>query len=530
MTVSVVLADDEPLILKGLGKLIAWEEYGMNIVGYAHDGLELLAAIETYQPDIIISDISMPHLSGIDIIKDINQRQLPIKVVFISAYQEFSYARDAVAFGAVDYLVKPIKKSEFEAVIAKTLSLIHEEGEQDKRKNKLNLLERKNHDNEMGAWLEQLAEGALSQQSEGYQCLTNMLYGSSYSIVMITIDPIGNDNERWPMETRKLVEFSIHNIVQEILTAYGQGYSYVKNEKYVVVLSHDSTEEPIRLATVIKDNIANYLKLKVSVGVGDPVMELKQLKMSREQAEQALDMTYFAGLNRVILYHKQEQRKDSEGTWFTLQLKIIQSLTGGSWEDTLGTMELLLSVIESATIGNRQLAVSTCFSSLLYIVQEVKKSDVPMSDSGFDIQHLQGRLGTYNTYEDMCGGIYDLLQELSNRIGDQQGNKEQTLIARVVSYIENHYMEDISLESVAAVAFMNPYYFSSFFKKHMKHNFKQYVTDLRMRQAIVLLKHTDMMVYEIAEKVGYNNARHFSDMFKKQIGKLPQEFKNSHRS
>lgn len=530
MKVSVVLADDEPLILKGLSKLIPWEEYGMRIVGYAHDGQELLDAIEKHQPDIIISDISMPHLSGIDIIKDINQRQLPIKVIFISAYQEFSYARDAVAFGAVDYLVKPIRKIDFEAVIAKTLSLIHEEDEQDKRKNKLHLLERKDRDNEMGAWLEQLAEGTLSEHSEGYQCLTNKIYGSNYTLGVVTIDPIGNDNERWPGQTRKLVEFSIHNILQEILESYGQGYCYVKNEKHAFVLSHDLTEEPIRVATVIKDNIANYLKLKVSVGVGKPVQQLKQLKMSREQAEQALDMTYFAGLNRVILYDNQEQRKDSEGTWFALQSKIIKSLTGGSWEDALSSMELLLSVIESATIGNRQLAISTCFSSLLFIVQEVKKSDVPMSDWGFDIQHLQGRLGTYDTYEDMCSGVYDLLQELCNRIGDQQGNKEQTLIARVLSYIEDHYMQDISLESVAAVAFMNPYYFSSFFKKHMKRNFKQYVTDLRMKQAIVLLKHTDMMVYEIAEKVGYNNARHFSDMFKKQIGKLPQEFKNSLRS
>lgn len=527
MVVTVVLADDEPLILKGLSKLIAWEERGMNIAAYAYDGLELLEAIEKHKPDLIISDISMPHLSGIDIIKHINERQLPTKVIFVSAYQEFSYARDAVAYGAVDYLVKPIKKTEFEAVIDKALSFIHEEDEQDKRKNKLHILERKNRDNELGAWLEQLAEGTLSQHCEGYQFLQQKLTGSNYTVGIVTIDPVGNDNSRWPVQTRKLVEFSIHNIVQEIIADNGQGYSYVKNEKYIFVLSHDAGDEPLRLSATMKENISNFLKIKVSVGVGESVSELKKLIESREQAEQALDMTYFACMNQVIVYNQHEQRKDSEGDWFTLQSKVIQALTEGYWEKALTSMELLLAVIESATIGNRQLAVSTCFSSLLYIVQEVKKSDVPMSDWGFDIQHLQDRLGNYDTYAEMCNGVYDLLQELYNRIGDQQGKKEQTLITRVVTYIEEHYMEEISLESVAAVAFMNPYYFSSFFKKHMKRNFKQYVTDLRMRQAIVLLKHTDMMVYEIAEKVGYNNARHFSDMFKKQIGKLPQEFKNS---
>lgn len=127
MKVSVVLADDEPLILKGLTKLIPWDSLHMEIAGYAYDGKELLEAIHTLKPDIVISDISMPHLSGIDIIKEVKRLQLPVKIIFISAYQEFSYARDTVAFGAVDYLVKPVKKAELEQVVAKAVSQIWSE-------------------------------------------------------------------------------------------------------------------------------------------------------------------------------------------------------------------------------------------------------------------------------------------------------------------------------------------------------------------------------------------------------------------
>lgn len=529
MKITVVLADDEPIILKGLGKLIPWEEYGMEIVGYAYDGKELLETIEALKPDIVISDISMPHYSGIDIIKEIKRRELPIKTVFISAYQEFSYARDAVAYGAVDYLVKPVKKSELEAVIAKTLSLIREENEEDRRRRKLDQLERKSRDGEVDVWLEQLAEGALSEHSEGYAYLRNQLAGPQYAAGIVGIDPTGNDNERWPAATQKLVEFAVRNIVQESVEAVGAGYSFVRAGKHVFVLSCEEPGVPMELASAIRDNILNFLKLKVSVGVGDPVRVLSQVRVSREQAEQALEMTYFTGLNRALGYRVREQRKDSENEWFTLQSEIVKGLTEGAWDHALSTMKALLQVIKAATIGNRQLAVSTCFSSILYIVQEVKKSDVPMSDLGFDIQHLQSRLRQYETYEAMCGGIVDMLQELYDRIGDKPAGKEQTLIARIVRYIEAHYTEDVSLESVAAIAFMNPYYFSSFFKKHTKRNFKQYVTDLRMEQAVQLLKTTDLMVYEIAEKVGYNNARHFSDMFKKHTGKLPQEFKQSLR-
>lgn len=529
MNLSVVLADDEPLILKGLSKLIPWEEHGIDIIGFAYDGKELLDMIEEREPDIVISDISMPHVSGIDMIKEVKRRQLPCKVVFISAYQEFSYARDAIAYGAVDYLVKPVRKSDLESVLAKTISLIREENEEDRRRSKLDHLERKNRDDEMGGWLEQLTEGTLSAQSEGYRYLKQKLNAPLHAIGVVRIDPAGNDYGRWPVQTQKLVEFAIRNIVQESIGAFGQGYSFVKAGSYVFALSYEEPGLTARLAEAIKDNVMNYLKLKVSAGVGEAVPELSQVKSSREQAEHALSMTYFAGLNRVICYRKLEPRKDREKELFALQSEIILALTEASWENALSKMKLLLQVIESAAIGNRQLAVTTCFSALLHIVQEVKRGGVPMSDWGFDIQHLQSRLGQYETYGEMCDGVYDMLQLLYNRIGDNPAGKEQTLIARVVQYIEEHYADDISLESVASVAFMNPYYFSSFFKKQMKRNFKQYVTDLRMEHALSLLKNTDLMVYEIAEKVGYKNARHFSDMFKKQTGKLPQEYKNALR-
>jgi len=527
-SITVLLADDEPLIVKGLGKLLPWSDLGIEIVGYAYDGKELLELMEQHVPDIVISDISMPHLTGIDIIKQVKQRQLTSKIIFISAYQEFSYARDAIAYGAVDYVVKPIKKSDLENAVTKALSLIREENEDDLLRNKLTHLERKNLDNEVETWLEQISEGLLAESSEGYCYLQRELKGAQHIVGVLSIDP-DNDNSRWPQQTQKLVEFAIHNIIQEITRQYGQGGSFTHSNKLIFIASYEQANVPQRLAEEIKVNIANFLKLKVSIGMGYAVEKLLELNRSRQQAEQALDMTYFVGLHRVVYYEKQEQRKNSEVEWFTLQSEIIQALTHNALDMALAKMNALLQVIKEATIGNRSLAVSTCFSSVVHIVQEVKKADVPMSELGFDIQHLQHRLGQYETYEDMCEGLYDMLQELFNRISDNPMNKEQKLMERVIEYIEQHYTEDITLDTVAAIAFMNPYYFSSFFKKQMKQNFKQYVTDLRMNHAINLLRNTDMMVYEIAEKVGYNNPRHFSDMFKKHTGKLPQEFKNSLR-
>ena len=524
---KVVLADDEPIIVKGLRKLIPWEDYELDLVAFAYDGKELMDAIALHQPDIVVSDISMPHFTGIDMIKEMKRLELPVKVIFISAYQEFSYAKDAVAYGAVDYLVKPINKNELEAVVRKTISLLQEEDEVGKRKNKLEQLERKYSEEEIGSWLKQLTEGTLSPQSDAYQRLQELMKGKLQTVSMIQIDPKGNDNERWPAQTRKLVEFAIHNIVQESLLSYGTGYLFLKNGNYTVVLDHDEPEMPKLLADTLIRNIDSFLKLKVSIGIGGSKQELMQLEASCEEAGNALGMTYFYGMNRTLSYMLPEQRKDSEHKLFALQLDIIKAMTGQQWEAVLSSLTELMKVIEAATIGNRKLAVSASFSSILHIVQEVKKSGAKLPEGGFDIQHLQSRLEQYDSYAELSEGLRDMLKELFERSDDQSGNKERTLIAKMIAYIDEHYREDISLESVAAIAFMNPYYFSSFFKKHMKRNFKQYVTDLRMQHAIRLLATTDMMVYEIAEEVGYKNARHFSDMFKKQTGKLPQEYKQS---
>lgn len=529
MTMRVVIADDEPIIIKGLRKLIDWEGLGLEIVGQAFDGQALLEVIESLKPDIVISDISMPHRSGIDIIKEINSRSLPVKVIFISAYQEFSYAKDAVAFGAIDYLVKPVSKLELEKVLMKTTSLIGQKDEEERRKDKLLHLEKRGRNDEVQEWLIKLMDRMLSLEGTAFQALHARFLGPRHSIGIIEIDRTREDVERWPTRETKLVDFALDNVISELVSVYKRGQVFKKDNRYVILVDHDREADVSKFANDIKDKVNSYLKLQITTGIGHSVVDLSMIADSYDQAELALGLKYFQGLNRVILYEPFEQQHDVDKEIYTLQSKVIRDLSSNEWGDAVRALERLLVVIESATIGNMELAVSTCFSSILFIIQEVKKSGIQMSDSGFEIHDLQKRLADYETYAEMKKGIITILEELHQQIDDKSGNKDKMIMAKVTQYIDEHYAEEITLESVSAIAFMNPYYFSSFFKKHMNQNFKLYVTEVRMQHAIRMLTQTDMMVYEIAEKVGYNNARHFSDMFKKLYGKLPQEFKQSQK-
>ncbi|MGM0881026.1 MAG: response regulator [Bacillota bacterium] len=527
--IRILLADDEPIIIKGLRKLIDWEAFGMEIVGQAYDGNELMALIETNPPDIVISDISMPHRTGIDIIREIKQKGIPTKVIFISAYQEFSYARDAVAYGAVDYLVKPVVKQQLEDVLSKAVSLISEQNEQTIRKSKLQLLERKSQNDQLQESLIRLTDGTLPLHSEAFRILNEELQGPLYSIAILETDHLAEASERWSEKERRLIDFAIGNILQEIIVTSGNGHVFMRNGMHVIVISHDELARAAALAQEIREKIKAFLKLSVSVGVGGAVQETAFLAESYRQAEQVLQTKYFVGLGKVLVYEPIGTKSSFDKELYVLQMEVVRELMANSWQEAASAIGKLLETVKTAVYGNRTLAVSTCFSSVLFIIQELTKSGVRLPVESIDMHDLQNRLGAYETFEAMQDAIVHIIEQLFSQMDIDSGNKDKIMMAKVKKYIEEHYAEEITLESVASLVFMNPYYFSSFFKKHTKQNFKQYVTEVRMLQAVRLLVHTDQMVYEIAEKVGYNNARHFSDMFKKQFGKLPNDYRQDRK-
>ncbi|MDQ0058587.1 response regulator [Paenibacillus harenae] len=527
--IKVILADDEPLIIKGLRKLINWEAMGLAIVGQAYDGNELLELIESSEPDIVISDISMPHRTGIEIIKELKQRNHPAKVIFISAYQEFSYARDAVTYGAVDYLVKPIVKQQLEDVLQGVLSSITKQQEEMKRKSKLQQLEKKSKHEELQDWLLQLTDGSLTPQSEGYKLLAAELRGPLNSVAILEIDQLADVPDRWSEKEGRLIEFAIGNIVQEIVVAANHGLAFLRNHKFIAVISHADLREAVAMTQDILDKIKLYLKLSVSAGVSGPADGTDKLEHAYREAEQALQLNYFLGRGKVIGYEAQESKQPFDKELYGMQMEVVRGLTSNAWQEALAALNKLLAIIRTGAYGNRTLAVSTCLSSVLFIVQEMTKSGVQLPGGAIDMHELQSRLGSCETFKLMQEEMVRAIEQIYSMVDVDSGNKDKILLSKIKQYIEEKYAEEITLESVAGIAFMNPYYFSSFFKKHTKQNFKQYVTEVRMKQAVRLLLHTDMMVYEIADQVGYNNARHFSDMFKKQFGRLPNDYRQERK-
>ncbi len=273
--IQVLLADDEPVILRGLKKLLPWEEMGIDIVGEAFDGNELRDLIERCSPDLVISDISMPGCSGIDIIREIHAKGLPVKVIFISAYQEFSYAHDAVKYGAIDYLVKPVNKNQFEQVVLKAISLIHQQTEGALNRERLVHYEQKKRTDTIEELLDRIMDGdmvAVRQLEE----LGVVAVSRFVTICLAEIDRLSDDSNRWEEREKRLLDFAISNVIAEAVAETGNGLPFRKGNRFGILFHHEHREEPQLLAADLHNKISTYLKLKLSVGIGRPVAGISE--------------------------------------------------------------------------------------------------------------------------------------------------------------------------------------------------------------------------------------------------------------
>jgi two-component system, response regulator YesN len=519
----LLLADDEPVILRGLKKLLPWNEYGLEIIGEANNGLELLKSVEELTPEIIISDICMPGLTGVDVIKKIRELNMNTKVIFVSGFEEFSYVKEAMKNGAIDYLVKPINKIELEKVIMHTVSLIDKEKKEFDMRDKLLLLEKKNHIESIRSLLDSLINGEL-KSSEGMNILRKInLEGPKFSVAVLEVGQFKNTNQKWDERDRKLIEFSISNITNEIIIEDKKGAFYLKDNKFVIILNHNA--EVINRLTRLIININQLLDLEVTIGVGNPVVNIEEVSESFQTAIQSLDAKFYHGPNQVIPYQEFKQKGLTEQELFEYQNIIMQCFLSADVKKLELSLSELCQNIEESSFGDKGIAVSTCYSFVLILVQSLQKFDVNLKSLDPSVEQLKSKMKELHYYSDLRNVLKDIILKLFYFITENSVNKETLIMLRAKKYIEEHFNEDITLETVAGIAYMNPYYFSSFFKKHTNQNFKQYLTEIRMNHASRLLLHSDMLVYEIAEKVGYNNPRQFSDMFRRTFGKLPNDYK-----
>lgn len=518
---KIVIADDEPFILKGLKVILDWSSLNAEIVGEAQNGRQLMEIIQNKKPDIVISDIEMPELKGLDVIRLIQQEKLKTKVLLLSAYQEFSYAKDAITYGAMDYLVKPVTKEELTEAIKRVIDVI------DKENFSINLKE---------DFAEEEAGESVRKPEVSYSFILEKLneekivwedkifVGVCISLSEESIKAVSNHNKF------ELFRFAIFKSVQDYVEEQKLGVFVKRNDKYsnaILILPKENSRKILEnKLEELRKRLFDQYEAKINIGVGDFQTELKKVNYLYKTAKFSSELYYFKQDDTIFYdsiskgYHQSVEDLEKTSKQF------LEDVTNrkGDWKEQIISC---LNKIENIHYGNRYAAenrVSVLLTDLLRCLKEYKMLS---EESEKELEELIQKLRFHTSFASLKNYIVRNLESLFEKVYATFGHNEALIIGQVKNYIKQHYAEEISLEQMASMVYMNRYYFSAFFKKETGQNFKHYLVEVRMKEAKKRLLEGNLKTYEIAEAVGYKDIRSFSDKFKEVYGETPGAYKKN---
>lgn len=524
---KVLLADDEEIIVEGLKQLIDWNSLETEVVGTAEDGDELQEKIEQLDPDLVVSDIKMPGKTGLDIIKYYHEKGAKQKFIFISGFQEFSYAQTAVRYGAVDYLLKPVRARDLEdsvkkAIAAlqnqKTVSIFHEE------KNELEeLIRRVDEENGIEDFTDQ--RDSLPEIDFEHQ----FFVGISTGIRPDLADAMRQES----FERFNLIRFTIYNKIADYFKSNRMGYIVRREDSNLHLLGiFPAGEEDTYIETCIlphKKAIEEEMGVKLCIGFGFPSQEPSQLKNSYKTAKYAFDLYYFEEQPYMDFRDVHSEFSYTSRDFDEAVEEVFREIVARS-EQVPEKVDHVMDIIRSMHYGNmygaenRALIFTGNLGSKLISFHMLDQEFGKMQDA------LQRTIEGTHTFRELRACVQEHFDRLMKGIEESGKSRDSAMIEQVKAYIRNHYNEDLSIKKLSAIACVSQNYFSAMFKRETGQNYKAYLTRIRMEAALKLLQDTDDKTYEISEKVGYNNVRRFVDAFKQLYTVSPMEYRKQLRS
>ena len=537
------LVEDEVVIREMIKKMIPWEQYGFELAGEAADGEMALPLILKSKPDLLITDIKMPFMDGLTLCRLVKKELPDIRIVILSGYDDFNYAKQAISIGVEDYLLKPITKNAF----IERLEEIHNRYEHEKTQReyyeKFRLEMQEYEKNASRDFFETLvrADSDLAELYRRADKLNLDIVAEAYNILIFTPDTSeGNYNSYeecsdWEAEVQDKINTYFLNHPVAILFRH-QVFSYailVKGQKDTI---EKNTEECVK---AIQD-IMNQTERRTDwfIAVGKSADRLSMLGHSYRTAVRANSFRYLYD-GHILDYQSLEAQKENPSDSRredSVQLRnvninalnpaILQKfLSSGLAEEVDDFIRDYFNAIGqepmSSLVFRNYVVLNVRFSVLSFL----KKLGCDDSEiSGQEMENIMDETGkTIEAAVAYCGKILKKAIALRD---ENAGNQNRSVLKLAVDFIDHNYMdEEISLNKAAHVANVSANHFSALFSQNMGQTFTEYLTDLRMSKAKELLRCTAMRSSEIAGEVGYKDAHYFSYLFKKTQGMTPSEYR-----
>ena len=542
---KIFLAEDEVVVRETIKRMIPWEELGFELVGEAADGEMALPLLIRQQPDLLITDIKMPFMDGLTLAR-LAKKEIPgLKVVILSGYDDFNYAKQAIGIGVEDYLLKPITKNALIERLSEIRSRYEHEKTQKEYYEKFQREMQAYEKNSSRDFFEALVGGSMDMM-EVYKRAEKLgldIVAEAYNVLIFTMncdeDFSGQRDEysSWEAESLELLEnfFAGHSsamLFRSNIFSYGV---LLKGQRETIEENTRACVDEIRKILSRQNGRREWF-----LAVGQSVERLSQIQKSYHTASRAFSQRYLYDEN-ILYYDAMETMEHPGGQAETednaylqkvdvnaLNPAILQKfLSNGLQEETenfvkdyfyaIGQEPMESLVFRNYVILNVRFSVISFIKGLGCDTNEMESADTEevLAESGKNM-------------ESAIAYAKKMISQAIEIRDQNSGNKNRSILKTAVDFIDSHYMdEEISLNTVANVANVSSNHFSALFSQNMGQTFIEYLTTLRMNKAKELLRCTGMRSSEIAGEIGYKDAHYFSYLFKKTQGMTPSDYRKA---
>ncbi|WP_333647770.1 response regulator [Lacrimispora sp.] len=525
--IKLLIADDEPLVQIGIKSMLNWADYGIEICGAAMNGKNALEMIAEYSPEIVITDIRMPIMNGLELAKACRETYGNIPVfIFLTSYEEFQLIKEAMSYEAVDYLIKlELNAEALSETIKKALSRLETLQVSMEYKNSGRPLLQSYYEKFFMRLLHNLfdSEEQFELQSRDLKLdFTDQCY-------VTALCEIREENYK-DMDYTKLMNLynSTLQMAKEIICKHVPAYVVSLDMKHFAVIFHLSSQEDYREEAVLQalhnaaQMVHNYFNVTVFTGVGTPVSPPLKISESYQEARQAKSL---AESRQPVVFFTDNDTASIRNSFNISVFKndMTKAFNEFDTDVLFHALTEIIGLFESHPARYLQAADGAC--NLLYLALSL------LPDGEENMTEI------FSSYSDGYRSIYrfssvDQIVEwmtvfrdgLCQVLKSKRKTYKAHVITNVQKYIDNHVAEKLSLNEVAGVFGLSPNYLSILFKKNSSLGFSEYIAQAKINKAKSMLLEEDMKIYEAADKLGFESAFYFSKVFKKVTGLSPREF------
>lgn len=526
---KVAIVDDDRIIRKGLANTIAWEDNGFMLVGEAADGEQGLKIIEEFCPQVVVSDIRMPFMDGLEMARVAKEKYPEMKIILLTGYDDFSYAKEAIELRAFDYLLKPVDK---EVLLNKVKKASIEWETQKNIKDRMNA--------GMPFFRLQLLKKLLKQtqapeqlRQEGIS-LGIPLDAEAFAVLVVKIDDYYQTSSNIEEGVNEWIKQDLLKICCEIVDHRGLGCTVdLEQDELMILYASSGREETEDITREVAERVRNIAKQRlektVSIAYGGCFQGIASIAESYEEARRVLEFRHVIGKDKIISAVDIKVLSSQESLSFEgIVSELIGTVRLGFSHEAVALVKKLeeeMACTKQVTLNKARFIAVQCVLSLYSNAREWAKEWQAQQHE--EIDHYYNRINGMQTIKDIMNVVLELVNDLTGFVALQRENQRCPAVSEAVCYIEANFAQNgLSLQEVAKHVHMNPVYMSTLFKQEKNITFSEFILETRMKKAMQLLRAGGMKAYEVADRVGYSNPEYFSVCFKKYTGVSPVEYRN----